>query len=414
MPGQPAQGWPQLAQAPPAVAAQPAPTDRQPGASPLPSGSGLFTGQASVPPPPAQGQHQPVVGLHGYQPPRPPGQAPAYPAPPHQQPQAPAFPEPPHQPQPYGQPPVSGLPASAHPVSGQPVSSPPVSGLPVSGQPVSAHPISGGTAVAPGHAGPPAVPASTEPPTPAQWSPPQQRIPWTDPPATQDGQTWQPRITPSPPRKPRLGLGILIGVLVGLLVFGTAGFFAGRATAPEPKAQPTASATPRPTGSLPAYEAGQLELNRKKFTGDLATLAEPWLAVVGGCSNSADQFGPKLDAGEQTRVFCELNNLSVFFVQYKSIADRDAKRATRQKQNTDAQALTPGAAGPSQKSTPSGKATGNYIEYAYRGGSGNQARTTSGVWWEMDKAPVAAFIEVYWSDIGEKWDPLRDVWQRYS
>jgi hypothetical protein len=339
--------------------------------------------------------------------------------------------------------PVSAQPVSGHPVSAQPVSTPPVSAQPVSGHPVSAHPVSGQpvsaqalageTTVAHGQAAAQASPGGvstafpgTEPPTPAQWpalapqqsppqqSPPQQRMPWTDPTPPEDGQTWRPRIEPSPPRKPRLGLGILIGVLAGLLVFGTAGYFVGRAMAPEAKAQPTTSPTPRPTGSLPAYEAGQLELNRKKFTGDLATIAEPWLASVGGCSNSADQFGPKLDAGEQTRVFCELNNLSVFFVQYKSMADRDTKRATRQKQNSDAQALTPGAAGPSQKTTPSGKATGNYIEYAYRGGSGNQARTTSGIWWEMDKAPVAAFIEVYWSDIGEKWDPLRDVWQRYS
>jgi hypothetical protein len=238
-------------------------------------------------------------------------------------------------------------------------------------------------------------------------------MPWTDPPA-EDAQTWRPRIEPSPPRKSRLVLGILIGALAGLLVFGAAGFFIGRTTA-DPEATPTTSPpTARPTGALPPYEAGQLELNRAKFSGDLATIAEPWLASVGGCVSSSDQFGPKLDPGEQTRVFCEFNNVSVFFVQYKSVADRDAKRATRQKQNTDAQALTPGAAQPSRKTTPSGKATGNYIEYAFRAGSNTQARTTCGIWWELENAPVAAFIEVYWTDIGEKWDALRDVWQRYG
>jgi hypothetical protein len=286
---------------------------------------------------------------------------------------------------------------------------------------MSAQPVSGQPAPAYG---------PVEPPTPTQWpqqqphqpaqpqqQPPQVQQPqraWTDPAPVEQGQQWQPRITPSPPKPSRLGLGILIGVLVGLLLFGTAGYFAGDYLASsDPDPAPTAS--PRPTGSIGPYEAGQLELNRAKFTGDLAVIAEPWLAWVGGCASSGEQFGPKLEAGEQTRVFCEYNNVSVYFVQYKTVADRDNKRTARQKQNTDAQALTPGAAAPSKKGGTSGKTNGTYIEYAYRVGTGDQARTTSGIWWEQDSAPVAAFIEVFWTDgIGEKWDALRDVWLRYS
>jgi hypothetical protein len=384
----------------------------------------LFSGSATVPGQAPPNQQASPVGLPGYRPPHPPVQAPGYPEPPHQQPQA--YGQPPVSAQPVSPRPVSSPPVSGQPLSGQPVSGQPFSGQPVSGQPVSGHPGSGHPASDP-HPGGVTVrqsPATADPsgaaqwpptqPSPAQQSTPQERMPWTDPPAREEGASWQPRITPSPPRKPRLWLGILIGALVGLLVFGTAGFFVGRKTA-EPEAKPTTTTpTPRDTGEMGAYQAGQLELNRKKFTGDLATIAEPWLAWMGGCSNSADQFGPKLDPGEQTRVFCELNNLSVFFVQYKTIADRDTKRAAREKQNIDAQALTPGAAAPSQKTTTSGKTSGNYIEYAYRNGSGNEARTTGGIWWEMDKAPVAAFIEVYWIDVGEKWEAMRDVWQRYS
>ena len=47
-----------------------------------------------------------------------------------------------------------------------------------------------------------------------------------------------------------------------------------------------------------------------------------------------------------------VHNLSVFFVQYKTIADRDTKRAAREKQNIDAQALTPGAVPPLQAKFP--------------------------------------------------------------
>ena len=427
------------------IPGQPIPGQPLPGQPPQPPAA-LFSGSASVPAPSTQTPSP--VGLPGYRPPHPPVQAPGHPEPAHQRP--PVYGQPPVSgqpvsPRPVSSPPVSGQPQFGQPVSGQPlssqvgsghpVSSPPaslqpVSGQPVSGQPVSGQPVSGQPVSGPGsdpHAGEVTVRqaavttdspgAGQWPPTqrsPAQQSTAQQRMPWTDPPAQEEGGAWQPRITPSPPRKPRLWLGLLIGVLVGLLVFGTAGFFVGRKTA-EPEAQPTTTTpTQQTTGEMGAYQAGQLELNRTKFSGDLATIAEPWLAWMGGCSNSGDQFGPKLDPGEQTRVFCELNNLSVFFVQYKTIADRDTKRAAREKQNIDAQNLTQGAVAPSQKSTTSGKTTGNYIEYAYRNGTGNEARTTGGIWWEMDKAPVAAFIEVYWTDVGEKWEALRDVWQRYS
>jgi hypothetical protein len=260
-------------------------------------------------------------------------------------------------------------------------------------------------------------PGSTAPATAGaqgQWSPPAQRSPWTEPTSPPERQSWQPRIAPSPPRKGRLAVGILIGVLVGLVVFGTAGYFVGDYRAGSEPTSPPSPSGPLPTGSLPAYETGQLALNRSKVSGDLAVIAEPWLAWVGGCSSSADQFGQKLETGEQTRVFCEYSNVSVFFVQYKTVADRDAKRAARQRQNTDAQALTPGAQPPSKKTGTSGRTTGQYIEYAFRIGSGDQARTVAGIWWEQDGAPVAAYIEVLWTGIDQKWEPFRDLWTRYG
>ena len=144
-------------------------------------------------------------------------------------------------------------------------------------------------------AGPPAEPA-TPSPWPNQPGPPSQPSQpppaWTEPPPLDSGQSWQPRITPSPPRRGRLGLGILIGVLAGLLVFGTAGYFTGNYLA-SPEPEPSTTTAPRPTGSMGAYEAGQLELNRKRFTGDLAVISEPWLAWVGGCAQQRRPLRPE-------------------------------------------------------------------------------------------------------------------------
>jgi hypothetical protein len=229
----------------------------------------------------------------------------------------------------------------------------------------------------------------------------------------------QPRIEPSPPRaRGRRVVPLLVGMVIGLVLFGSGGFVAGYLASPgKDKPTPTPSGTAKPNNqSLPLYESNQLTLNRTKFDGELGALAEPWLSRLGGCSSSADPRGPKLQDGEQTRVFCEYSNVNVYFVLYKSTEARDRVRITRQRQNIDAQVLTPGVAPASQQKTgTSGKSTGAYIEFSYKAGTGADASLISGIWWDRENTPASAYVELQWNEgLGGKWEPLRDLWQRFS
>ncbi|SNY15083.1 hypothetical protein [Paractinoplanes atraurantiacus] len=221
------------------------------------------------------------------------------------------------------------------------------------------------------------------------------------------------RIEPTPPpNRGRFLLGLLAGLIAGLLLFGAGGFFAGRATAPE-QAAPTPEAAPT---SLGVFEQSQASLNAPDFAGTgLVTLSEGWLPYLSTCGRSGTPGGPKLSPGEKVRVRCTLDGMSAIFVEYDSVAERDKARVKAMGQAVDARTLTPGVGPATEGPTPSGRTTGNYVEYAYRLTEGGTTRTVSGLWWDDSAKPVAGFLLAYWKEgLGEKWEPMRDLWSRYA
>ncbi|MCM4083641.1 hypothetical protein [Paractinoplanes hotanensis] len=235
---------------------------------------------------------------------------------------------------------------------------------------------------------------------------------WTDTPygfAAPPGR----RIEPSPPpQRSRLMVGLLAGLVAGLLLFGAGGYFAGRVTAPE-AAGPS---VPAPSGALGVFERNQVAVNQPDFAGTgLTTLAEGWLPYLSTCSRSGSPGGPKLNDGEKVRVRCTLDGMSAIFVAYESVAERDKARVKVLGQAVDARTLTPGVAPATERATPSGRTTGNYLEYAYRLTEGGTTRTVSGMWWDDARTPVAGNLLAYWKEgLGEKWEPMRDLWSRYA
>ncbi|MFI5891234.1 hypothetical protein ACIA5D_14095 [Actinoplanes sp. NPDC051513] len=354
---------------------------QEPGAGPWGNGS------AEVPPQPAPGWNAPQQAG--------PSAAPAWPA-------EPGSPAPGVW---HGQAPVSGQPAQyGTPQPGQ--YGPPQQGWtpyqPVSGQPgPSSQPISGSASWS----------ESVAPPTEpiGQWPPPQAAV-------GDEGPSWRPRIEPSPPSRGRFLPGLLVGLLVGLVVLAPAGYFVGDLLfGDEPKAGGTTGEPAPVSTALPPYEARQAELNRAKFDGDLAAMAEPWLPYLSRCISNIDPGAPKAPKSEITRVTCQLGNMTVFFVEYKTPGDRNKEYLTRQQQNIDTQQLAPGAVPPTHKAGASGSNIGNYVEFAFKPQAAG-AETYAGIWWDRDGAPlVAARIEVPWAKgLNQNWEPLRDIWQRHG
>ncbi|GIM81519.1 hypothetical protein Aco04nite_76960 [Winogradskya consettensis] len=218
-----------------------------------------------------------------------------------------------------------------------------------------------------------------------------------------------PRIEPTPKQpKGRFILPALAGLVVGLLLFGTGGWFLGRAMS-DGSGGSTAADKPTTGGNrnLGPYESNQVALNAPKFSGELTTLAEGWLPRLSNCSRSGDKDGPTLANGEKVRVRCQFDAISMFFIEYNTPADRDRARVSSLGQNVDARALTPGVADAGSRKTPSGRTEGNYIEYAYQ----VDGRTVAGLWWDDYATPVGAFMLAYWDkDMGQKWDGVREVW----
>jgi len=105
--------------------------------------------------------------------------------------------------------------------------------------------------------------------------------------------------------------------------------------------------------------------------------------------------------------------MSAFFVEYKSTAARDKARGKLQPQARDARTLAPGAKPPGK--TEGKSVSGDYVEYAYRLTEGGVTRTVAGIWWDDAQTPIAAYLLAYWQDgLGERWEPMRDLWSRYA
>lgn len=225
-----------------------------------------------------------------------------------------------------------------------------------------------------------------------------------------------PRIEPSPPpQRNRIIIGLVAGLLAGLIVFGAGGFFLGRSTGREAAPAPAPSTPPSAEPSLGLYEQSQVTLNQAKLTGAVGPIAQSWLPHLSSCARNGDPGGPPLNPGEKSRVRCRFDGMSAIFVEYANVAERDKARVTTLSQNVDARTLTPGVGAATETTTPSGRTTGNYVEYAYTVTENKVKQTVSGIWWDDAQTPVAAYILAYWKDgVGQSWGPMREVWARYA
>jgi hypothetical protein len=218
------------------------------------------------------------------------------------------------------------------------------------------------------------------------------------------GSPYDRRITPSPPPpRGKLILGLVVGFVAGLLVFGTGGFFAGRGSAGAP-------VTPAPT-SEPSYVAGLVATNQAKFTGELAALAKPWLADMSGCAAETDPGGPQLGQGERHHVLCRDGGMYIHFVTYVSADEKGNDRSYRQQLALSAGAILAGSEQPARKLGGVTGAPGNYVEYATRSA---KSPALCGVWWDLDDTASSVYVDVLCESLGGKWDPLRAVWQVHS
>ncbi|MFG3421347.1 hypothetical protein [Micromonospora sp. NPDC048063] len=302
--------------------------------------------------------------------------------------------------------PVSGMP---QPVSGMPQSVSgvprPVPGLEEPTQLFSTQSQAAGAAQpwsvsAPPVSGAPILPASTPSAAAPASAPPQAA---RDPFAATDR-----RIAPVRPQPKRRGrIWIAVGALALALVAGTAGYvLAASGDAAEPGAAPSSST------SLPPFEATQFSINKAKFEGELAPLAEPWLTRIGGCTADTEVGGPKLPADEKRHVFCRYGGASLHFAQYPAREQKDAARAYRQQLNLAGGALAPGLREATRTTGGVTGAPGSYVEYAFKGDDG---RTICGIWWDRDDVEGAFYVETLCeAGIAGNWDAMRDLWRRNS
>ncbi|WP_231605775.1 hypothetical protein [Micromonospora sp. HK10] len=94
---------------------------------------------------------------------------------------------------------------------------------------------------------------------------------------------------------------------------------------------PTSSERPRdrPKGDAEGpFAERQASVNRSHIpTKQLAEFAAPWLARMGDCTGDTQSGGPERGDGEQTRTRCTAGIVTVYWISYRSIADRDAAQA---------------------------------------------------------------------------------------
>ncbi|MFB9234041.1 hypothetical protein ACFFWC_00570 [Plantactinospora siamensis] len=343
---------------------------------------GTAAGSAGVPggtPPPVVRATHPVSGSPGWGSPM---SGPPAPAQSHQ------ISGPPY---PMSAPPVSGAPSSGAPLSPAPLSPAPAYPAPVSGRPA---PVSGRPAPVSGRPAPVSVP-----PQPVSAEPGSGAGPFAGP-----GRRIAPVERPARGPRRRVWVQALVGVAL-LLAGGAIGFGWGNS-------QGRAAAKPDPSPSLPVYEATQFSINKAKFDGALAQLAEPWLAHMGGCAANTDSGGPDLPRDEERHVFCRYGGVSVHFALYDSPAKEDAARAYRAQLGLTGTALAPGLRPPTRTTGGVTGAPGSYVEYAFKTGDG---RAMCGIWWDRDDSVGAFYLEsLCESGLAGNWDALRDLWHRNS
>lgn len=189
----------------------------------------------------------------------------------------------------------------------------------------------------------------------------------------------------------------MLGLLIGLLVFGSTGYLVGVTSV---------------AGSAEASDGsrdGRQERNRLIVGPLLLPLASSWLPLIDGCRSSSEAGGPPPQPGEQVRVRCSAGgSIDVFFVQFRSTGDRDSARQARATQNGASARIAAGAA------PVAAQRAGNYTEFAYQ----FDGRTYGGIYWDEDKddetTATGAYLEKVWSDGDGGWRPLRDLWNTYA
>ncbi|MGC4748941.1 hypothetical protein ACLQ28_25265 [Micromonospora sp. DT201] len=270
---------------------------------------------------------------------------------------------------------------STQPVSGQPVSVPPlsVSGVPASPLPPSTRPVSAA----------PQSPAYADHAGPTPFDP-----------LSSGGR----RIAPVAPKPKRPKWFLIAGALVLVLLAGAAGFFVGRSG--DDAGAPSTEAT------LAPFEATQLSINKTKFEGELAPLAEPWLAQAGGCAAYNDLGAPFLPANEKRHIFCHYGGAFLHFVLYPDKKEKDAARAFRLQLNLAGGTLSPGLREATRTTGNISGVAGSYLEYVFKLKDG---RVMCGIWWDRDDTDAVTYIETLCQEgIAGNWDALRDLWRRGS
>ncbi|MFC8849713.1 MULTISPECIES: hypothetical protein [unclassified Micromonospora] len=169
---------------------------------------------------------------------------------------------------------------------------------------------------------------------------------------------------------------------------------------------------PLSDGSENPFQQRQAALNRAHLTDPaIADFAAPWLPGIADCIGDTSPSGPAPGAGERSRVRCTAGFVTVYWIVYRSLLDRDAAEARLRAQAKNAPLLAPGAGPPGELSTPDGSGV-RYVEYAYPVSSDLHAgQVVAGLWWTDPAQPIAGVILAYWSDSGS-WGPIRALWQR--
>jgi hypothetical protein len=217
---------------------------------------------------------------------------------------------------------------------------------------------------------------------------------------------------PAPGRRNNRLAGWIAGVVVAALAAGLGGYFIG-AAGDDGKATEETS-TESPTG-VSVFETLQMAQNKGKLDRELAVLGEPWLASASldNCVADVDKGAPPLGGDEARHVTCRFGAAFVHFVVFKAAEQKDAARTYRQQLNFNSDEINPGVQDPSRVAGGASKANGKLIEYAFRQQEG---RAMCGVFWEREDDPLGAvMVEALCEEnLGGKWEPLRDLWQRHS